>query len=664
MGNHLPAKEKLPKLRLSLTTLLQTIAGLTDQQVPTGTGIPVTAVRSRLRHSTTHLRAILTLHSFETFRDQILEPYHKELKLSSCPTTLKDFQSFNYSEPNILSGNTQHSSTTLLERLRKMQKGLPSYSADLTGETREVSLQGLRSWVAYPTNEEEKNPNCSRRYLAVRDVLIECRFQAADVENLTIIDLPGLGELDANTEEYHVAGLKNEVDLVLLVKRPVEGMAFWKKEDGKAADILDKVRGAIKQRRDFVIIVVNDNGESELCQILLDDITRQANEGIRDKHYRVLQCNALDSSSVRNSLLVPCLEHLAERLPIMDREVIDSAKSEWLTTVKRIQAALKDLKDGLKTQTLDSSSSPELFDDLVVKLRKNLAVSLTTEIVQKLFQKARNLEEEDTKLIEVIHNISNKINQWVEEEGFGISKEKWIKDAYEAIIQDKSAAPFAVEQFNNVRVYISENFCEIDNYLESKVQDLWREISRVIRQHTGQILDGNKDGKESLEKFAECLKNAKEPCPKLQKTLEDILLINISYRSHFHPRIREKLDSLNYDELELNIKIENKHRESKDYAEELFNRMSELAIQASYKTKKALLSETIIPTLILHAAAEQFEDSLIRSRESAGEFKRLGRSYRDEIWPNIFTDIDAENARVVKVNRAINELEKTLASSI
>lgn len=144
--------------RVGKSTLLQTIAGLTDEQVPTGSGIPVTAVRSRLRHSTTHSRAILTLHTFETFREQILEPYHKELKLSSCPITLADFQSFNYSQPNILGDNSPHSSIVLLERLRKMQKALPSYSNYLTGETKEVSLQGLRSWVAYPTNEEEKIP--------------------------------------------------------------------------------------------------------------------------------------------------------------------------------------------------------------------------------------------------------------------------------------------------------------------------------------------------------------------------------------------------------------------------------------------------------------------------------------------------------------------------
>lgn len=647
--------------RVGKSTLLQTIAGLTDEQVPTGSDIPVTAVRSRLRHSITHSRAILTLHTFETFREQILEPYHKELKLSSCPITLADFESFNYSQPNILGDNYPPSSITLLDRLRKMQKSLPSYSDYLMGATKEVSLQGLRSWVAYPTNEEEKNPNCPRLYLAVQDVLIECRFQATDVENLTVIDLPGLGELDASAEEHHVAGLKNEVDLVLLVKRPVQG-AFWKAEDGKAANILDLARGAIKQRRDFVTIVVNSEPNSKLLSVLLDQITNQVNEGIPDKHYRVLQCNAKDSSSVRNSLLTPCLEHLAERLTIMDQEVIESAKSEWLTTIQRIQVVLKDLKTGLKIETPDSSSSTEELDDRVEQLQNDLSVSLAEQITQPLLKKARNSEEEDTKLIETIRYINNEIHQWAEQKGFGIGKEKWIKEARQSIFKDKSPAKFAVDQLNSIRVEISEKYCQIDSYLDTKVEDLWVEISRIIRQHTGQLLEGFEDGQESLERFAERLKNGNEPCPKLQKAVEELLSLNISYRTHFHPRVREQLDSLNYEDWKQNLQKEYKIGEEQIYSEKLFKRISEIAIQASYETQKALVSETLVPFLILHAAAEQFEDSLIRSGESKKEFKRLGRSYRDEIWPSIFPDIDAQNARVAKVNRAIDALEKTLTN--
>ena len=87
-----------------------------------------------------------------------------------------------------------------------------------------------------------------------------------------------------------------------------------------------------------------------------------------------------------------------------------------------------------------------------------------------------------------------------------------------------------------------------------------------------------------------------------------------------------------------------------------------MAEQAAYLTKKALLlREGVTPALVLHAAAEQLEDTMIRSGDSEREFKRLARSYRDEIWPGVFGEIDAANARVAAVVRARDALVATLA---
>ena len=90
--------------------------------------------------------------------------------------------------------------------------------------------------------------------------------------------------------------------------------------------------------------------------------------------------------------------------------------------------------------------------------------------------------------------------------------------------------------------------------------------------------------------------------------------------------------------------------------------ISNLATQASYEVRQALLEESIVVTKVLHAAAEQFDDSLIRSQESKWDFAKLGRSYRDEIWPDVFTTIDADNAKVVSVRRAIEKLQELLES--
>ena len=198
--------------RVGKSTLLQTISGLSEEQVPTGSGIPVTAVRSRIRHSSSRSRATLTLHGFESFRDEVLRPYHQELAavLATHPATLAEFRRFDYSVPPDKEAGLKPSQKTLLQRLRAMRRALPSYEAHLTGGEKVVPLTELRQWVAYPPGGKEDDPDCPRPYLAVRDVLIECPFPENDVEALEFVDLPGLGELNAGAEKRHVEDLRND----------------------------------------------------------------------------------------------------------------------------------------------------------------------------------------------------------------------------------------------------------------------------------------------------------------------------------------------------------------------------------------------------------------------------------------------------------------------
>ena len=87
------------KARVGKSTLLQKISGLGEQQIPTGSGLPVTAVRSQIYHSSTQHRATIQFHSFVSFREEILKPYHKELGLLDIlPSTVQDFQRMCYPE--------------------------------------------------------------------------------------------------------------------------------------------------------------------------------------------------------------------------------------------------------------------------------------------------------------------------------------------------------------------------------------------------------------------------------------------------------------------------------------------------------------------------------------------------------------------------------------
>ena len=104
-------------------------------------------------------------------------------------------------------------------RLKEMQASLPSYRHLLTGEVRTVDVDRMRQWVAYPEGGAAGAVD-ERPYLAVRDAVITCRFPVAEVGAVGLIDLPGLGELVPDAEEHHLAGLENDVDFVIVVKRP------------------------------------------------------------------------------------------------------------------------------------------------------------------------------------------------------------------------------------------------------------------------------------------------------------------------------------------------------------------------------------------------------------------------------------------------------------
>jgi hypothetical protein len=645
------------RARVGKSTLLQKLSGLSDEQIPTGSGLPVTAVRSRIVNSSAGTRARLTLHSFESFRDEVLKPYHDELGLTQLPVSVAEFKTFPYprSEKELAPEVQQrHSSITILGRLRdEMQASLWSYEADLTGGERTIGLEQLRPYVAYPRWNEIGTPGCARRYLAVREVRIECLFPHAQVDHLGIIDLPGLGEVAANAEEHHVNGLKNDVDAVLMVKRPSEGMAYWTSEDARAIDLLDRARGFVSQRRDFVRLLINDSAQDgERLPGMREDIQRKVNEGRDGLHLRVLEADATDSQAVSQKVLTPLLDHLAERLPTMDEEILVGTRRECQAHVLAIGEPVKALQLLLSANRQSSVSSIEEVLRRSAELQKDIAQTLGASVGS--LRKAAILAKQDKAYLEALVSARRDIQSWIDS-GFSEGKDAWCARALRQMRVDGYSARFTGNEFNRIRVEISGRFCTLDIYLGTRVQALWGEVATLLGQHLGGLLEGEQ-GRSALERLASCLREAAEPCPTLAQAIEDLLSLRLDYRTQLHPRVRRELDQLSLQVLE---------RETEQYetqvtvevsemgADQLFHVMSELATQATYRTYKSLTEEATTPILVLHAALEQFEDTLIRSGQSELEFARMGRSFRDDIWPGEFQAAEQSSLRVNRLRQAL-----------
>jgi hypothetical protein len=702
--------------RVGKSTLLQSVSGLGDDQIPTGQALPVTAVRSRIFHAPDLRRATLRLHSFDTFVSEVLAPYHAELDIAGLPATPDEFRRWSYPQASQSPGSPaseadggraeglrptaapdRPSWVTMLNRLRAMQASFPTYEHHLTGGERVVPLEELRPWVAYPTNAEEQAPGpVSRRYLAVRDVRIDCPFPHAQVRHLGIVDLPGLGEFAAGADQHHVGGLQNEVDVVLMVKRPVEGMAYWGDADARALDLIDSARG-FADRRDFVFLVLNTGDTAEaLVTALRDHIRGQVNSGVPDQFFRVLECDAADTADVFAHVLSPVLDHLAARMPAMDADTFAGTRAELRATAQRIGMLTDDLGRALASVAQASGSVAEDLDLRARRLRQDLSGALVG-LVSELRVQARAVGE-DQDYTEAVERAYGATRAWIGG-GLGIGEEAWRDEALRNMTVDRNSSRFAGDELNRVRVEISSCFEEIDVYFAARVRALWEQVAAILRAHTGTLLDGpaprgladspaprgvadnpaprgvadnpaprgvadNTAGEAALRLFAELLAEASEPCPRLRRAVEQLLTVRLDYRSQLHPRVRAELDGLTLQERDP-VTGEQRNRVvvevSADGAERLYSFVVQMAEQAAYLTKKALLlREGVTPALVLHAAAEQLEDTMIRSGDSEREFKRLARSYRDEIWPGVFGEIDAANARVAAVARAREALVGTL----
>ena len=145
---------------------------------------------------------------------------------------------------------------------------------------------------------------------------------------LAVVDLPGLGEVAARAEAHHVGGLQNEVDVVLLVKRPVEGMAYWGDADARALDLLDFARGFVAQR-DFVFLRAQHRRHpTRWCARCATTSAGRSTAATPDRFFRVLEADAADTGDVFARVLVArCSPTSPSGCPAMDADVLAGTRA-------------------------------------------------------------------------------------------------------------------------------------------------------------------------------------------------------------------------------------------------------------------------------------------------------------------------------------------------
>ena len=632
------------RARNGKSTLLQSLSGLDDDQIPTGRGQPVTAVRSRIFHSDTARGARLTMHSAVSFCTEVVGPYFQVLGLAREPRSIAEFSGFDLpAAVRDLSPEHVDRLRPVLVRLQEMQSSLSTYQHLLTGEVHEVDLAELRVWVAYPAPGQGEP---DRRYLAVRDAVVTTAFPISEVGELGLLDLPGLGEMVPKAEEHHLAGLENDVDFVIVVKRPTDTNAMWSTEDQGSLDLISQACGAAAVR-DFMTILVNTGGcEPVNVDALLDDIRRRLNEDVDGRNYQVWVADAAQRDAVSHDVLGNVLAHLAIALPRMDAAVVDRAVAVCAQAHQELSAAAQRM-----LTTVRAIARPTATEELIKRaeaVQDELLIGVQSWVEQL---RGRTVETyEDVEFLDRVESLCDEIRGWAID-GFGQGRADWIERAHLDMRKAGAAAKVSTDALNGVRNEIARRFSGIDDVLLQRREEFWQGLVNAMSPRLSGLL-GGATAQAALTNLAQALREAPDPCPHFAETVEVALDVRLDYRTRLLPRMREQLEILRPEGVDPRtgtIRSPLVVPPTAEGAEDLCAQITDLARQAIFQGKQLLQEETQTMALVLLAYGEQFEDMLIRSDTSDAEFRRLVGVYRDELWPEERTGPATATAKVQRV---------------
>ncbi|MGW4462544.1 hypothetical protein [Micromonospora sp. NPDC004704] len=518
----------LGRTRAGKSTILRGITGQGRNVIPSSTDFPTTAARTRIHHSTDRQEAVISLRTWEAFRDEYLRPLHEGAKLGPVPGTPEEFVARSYPEAvNTDAGPDRQTDAEgkvraqpFLDKINEAQRSFGDYRGMLLGERRTmtVPLAELRPFVAYP----EGGRGDKRLYHAVRDVHIYCPFRQVDRARVALVDLPGANEAGLDIDRHFLSDLNNDVDLLMCVKKPNSDNVHHGNDDFQILQ-LGQDAGHDVRLADFLVMVVNR--DKALAESSFRNAFAEVEKVTRRQGITTLECNAADEASVQDRVLLPVLGHLADRLAGMDAMVIaamrrrlDEIIGETRTVVGRLDHQVKRWR-----QTLPDED--DQVRALSYELRNTLGQALFE--LQGAYADAVRQETPIEQIELAIDTAEEQVRKWTEE-GFGRGQHtEWESRA----IAGLTVEPFREyeRQFNRARQEITRQFQFVDASLHAAVEKLWADVAVVLRTQLSSELVP--EGSDALPRLLASIDHLKVPA--FKQAAERLASLQRDYGSLF-----------------------------------------------------------------------------------------------------------------------------------
>jgi hypothetical protein len=483
------------------STLLRKLSGLTELHIPSNRFTSTTATPSRIFHDQRFPagdgRAILTLHSWESFRAEVLEPLHKLAKITQpVPASVTEFRRFPYGDAQQTPGQGEAGAERYRRRLRIAQDSLYSYQDLLEGgSAKEVSLQELRPYVAYPADDDPQP--AFRPYHAVRSVDIYCRFPRVGAVRLGLVDLPGSGEAGLDVHARFLTDLRNNADLLFIVKRPEK--APVNDPDWDLRQLADDAAAGVR-RSDFAHQVINCDSSvpTEYYQRALAQA--QADGAQLGIDVRTCDLKAAGEEEAYDAVLAPVLAMLAERLPYMDRDAAGEVLSGLAGIAQRMRALADQLATWTERRQGDLPNEEARLRDRAFQLMKEVGLALKT--ITDGYDQQHAAGAPVPELHQEIEKAAREMRGWMAG-GLGArSTEDWLR-GYRSAEATHHDGQELDTRFNQARQKLVTEFGKIDESLARSVDRLWGEVAQVLRAELKEgVVPAGADNAATLAAFS------------------------------------------------------------------------------------------------------------------------------------------------------------------
>jgi hypothetical protein len=602
------------RARQGKSRLLQSLTGLTTAEIPDGDRQHCTGVRSTIHHNlNSDTYGEVWFHSERSFLDEVISPYYQKLRLGNIPITIEEFAKNDlptlpqnlpgYAEPGAMYEHLARYHTHLEKYRHLLREILP----------KRISRDEIREYVAQDTADGQR---VFFNYLAVREVKIICNFPNADVGQIALVDMPGLGDTGVGDEERLMKTLGQDVDAVLFVRMPKSSGDYWADVDVR---LYDTSRAALVDLpiNLWSFIVLNQtsanskNGDNyNNCQDLAESFT--------DKHIQVIDCliaNCADYQSA-NQVLDQVLDYLVINIESLDQQYGASCQERLIRLQNLVAAELSKARNILGQPTQQDNWFP-LFEKLFDQLWNDLTSGL--ERLLRQLRKQRNADDIDFK-----EQVKKAIQDCRHDPG--IPSLEQIEKRRDRI----GGYPNAYYQYlNEVRAHLSQNFLLLDEALKRSLSQVKADVAQVLIEqgHLGELTERKND-----EFFTEIANLIPENLSKLKLGFHVLSDFDISYRGLIQHRIRKHLDGLTPDDTSLQLS-------TFPSAKELLANLKALQAEAVYGCETALEDLLCEPSQAAFAIVEEFVDRVLRAEGAKTEWRVFLEEVRAEIWQEEFEQL-------------------------